>query len=236
MASSFVTFNKKTALRILEGFYVANAEAVRSEFQKKVMPKYSKILERNAKKEAKKVSRSGDLVRGIYVTGGKTGRQGVALRVKGPARKYARILNSGGVIRAKDKLLTEPTKINMDRKGRIKKGIWQLPKKQTFTITPKYGFWSQEIRPGEKVVFRKDKDTVLKRFFRRRTRGTDGKLRKTPAKVKAVFILRKIKFIQATHWADNAHKQSLKELHTLMIKTLGRIQKIPLEERPNYFK
>jgi hypothetical protein len=233
MPARYVSFDKKTVKNVLEGFFVTNIAEIEADFKKKVFPKYRKILERLAKQEAKKISRSGDLAKGVYTTGGRTGQRGVELRVKGPARKYARIINKGGVIYAKSKLLTFPTKENLDRKGRTKKTMWQLAGARTFTVTPSAGKWNKvrnafKLREGEKVVFQRERFV----FFRRRRRNAEGKLRKRPYKIRAVFILRKSQFIDATYWADNAYKQSLKQLHTLMVKTLkSRIQKVPLSKR-----
>ena len=243
MPSKYVSFDKKTVEGVLKGFYVTNISEIKDDFRKKVFPKYRGILEKYAKEEAKKVTRSGDLYRGIFTTGGRTGKFGVELRVKGPAQKYAHMINKGGTLYAKGKLLSVPTKENQDRKGRVKKTMWQLPKAQTFTATTRAGGGGVggsfnkirrafHLKPGEKIVFRRERDRFLKRFFRRRVRGVDGKLRKKPFKIRLVFILRKSQEIKATHWADIAYKRSLKDLHILMTKTLkSRIKKVPLSKR-----
>ena len=56
---SYVSFDKKTVSNVLKGFYVTNIAQIESDFKKKVFPKYRKLLERYAKQEAKKISRSG---------------------------------------------------------------------------------------------------------------------------------------------------------------------------------
>lgn len=221
MSEVVKVFGRKKALELRKYFKAVTGGAfgsdkLRKVFQKEVFRPYGAILLRNGKDSAGKISRSGLLARSLKITGGKSGRGGIGLAVRGPAAKYAMIINNGGWIYPKNhKYLTIPVGDNIDPKtGEKVKTMWQFPDDRTFTITPKSGRMA-----GRRFVFLKSFSTSNSYPPRRRTRSSDGKLRRKQPSVKAIFELKEKHYVKPTNWANIAYNKSIKELNKLVKAT-----------------
>jgi len=178
-------------------------------FEKEVLPEYSEILEKNAKAFANEGGRSGELSRSIYIGRGGRGRgvAAVSINVKGPAATYAKITNSGGVIRAKNvKNLTIPLTSWQNSLGQKIKRLSEIPDHRTFLIK----------RDNAKLVMYKEGGTLMTSKY------GNTYIKKGTGRVYPIFLLRKATTIKGTHWADRAYDKSKKEFNAIMLKAFER--------------
>jgi len=177
-------------------------------FYHEVFLPYGDILLRNAKREASKISRTGELASSLKVTGGQSGRFGVGLAIVGPAAKYGMIINKGGVIHATNKLLTIPfpAALNPATNQKIKP-LSAYPSKLTFQRT--------YANSGRTIVYLKDFSTSRIYPPRRRVRNSKNKLVRPQPGIRPLFELKEEHYVPATHWADKAYEASRKELARL---------------------
>lgn len=182
--------------------------ANKEEFNKLVLDRYAKVLKKEALTQAGFHSQTGELKRGVRVERGGAGRgnRAVRLRVVGPARRYAKILNFGGIIHAKNhKYLTIPTAQNLDSKKRKKKTAWDILDRESFIVKKRRGAWV-----GELVWYRKQRRIIGARRVRS---AITGNLVQRPYKLTPLFILKKKQRVRPTFWASKAMKAAHKKIH-----------------------
>ena len=199
----------------------------KSHFYKKVVPEYMKILKSYGKKEAQKISRTGELQSHIITRRGKAtrGYLSVWLGADGPAAKYASIINEGGWQKPRFKEhLTIPLDAAKDSTGAKKKSVRDYPKRMTFLWdipASKAGTWGKLA--GQKVLFKKERNYP---FYGKGSRKKRDAIFKRGEKSKGVhfhkitpiFIYAKENYVRPTHWATNAMSQSMPEAIKLIKK------------------
>jgi len=175
-------------------------------FEKKVLPEYAKILESNAKAYANEGGKSGTMADGVYIGRGGRGRgnPSVSIHVKGPAAEYARIVNFGGVIRAKNvKNLTIPLDLWVNPFGQKKQALKDIPDHRTFLLK----------RGGAKYVMYKEGGTLITS-----KKGNQYIKKGTESMIYPIFLLKKAHTIKGNHWADRAYDKSRKNFRSIVSK------------------
>jgi len=172
-----------------------------------LFPVFEEKLKLHAIKQAKVIGKTGLLARSIKIGRGGVGpgQQAFRIVVEGEAANYARIINWGGIIRAKKKYLTIPFGDNIDEAtgGKVI-GMRSIKKGEGFTITPKEGSLQ-----GRKMVFLKG-DAVERHGFTAHAYPGKG----INSRIKPVFELVKYQLIKGTNWANIAQKDAMTEFDT----------------------
>ena len=203
----------------------------KNHLQYKVRPEFKKILKKHGIREARKISRTGELASNI-ITGDGTATRGfpaVWLGAGGPAAAYASIINEGGwqKPRLKD-YLTIPLDAAKDPStGAKKKSVRDYPDKMTFLWdipANRGGTWGRLA--GQKVLFKKEKNFPLYGKGSRKKKETTFKRGKGSKgvhfhKITPIFIYAKENYVKPTYWASNAMKSSIPEV----LKIIGEFNK-----------
>jgi hypothetical protein len=177
-------------------------------YNTELFPVFQDFLKAHAEREARIISRTGNLAKSIVIGTGGLGPGKRAFRViaTGDAAKYARIINWGGIIRHKKAAhLTIPFGDNIDEAtgGKVI-GMRSIKKGEGFTITPKEGSLQ-----GRKMVFLKG-DAVERHGFTAHAYPGKG----INSRIKPVFELVKYQLIKGTNWANIAQKDAMTEFDT----------------------
>ena len=175
----------KKVRKNLEEVY-GNEKNWKDHFRTEIYPEMEKTLFRHAKKYAR--TRVGKELESSLVPGARGGQgrgtYAITLRLQGAGAKYGRILNEGGMQKAKGgKSLTIPTQVHLALGGGEKiLEMKSLKKGQGFTIDYK----------GRRTVFEKGAHI--------------------PGQgIRPMFILEKNHYVRPTYWARDAIADSMKE-------------------------
>lgn len=201
----------------------------KKDFEDNIIPRYRKNLERHGRREARNISRTGELAANIITGRGRAGKgyPAVWLGAKGPAAAYAGILDHGGWQRKTGKYLTIPLDAVKDRKtGKKKKSVRDFPSKFTFLWDiPEYKANVWGGLAGQKVLFKKTKNFPAYGKGSRSKKGPYGsgprKDRIYFHKIVPIFIYATENYVGATFWATKAMRASKADVQK-MIKTYNR--------------
>jgi hypothetical protein len=176
-------------------------------YNRELYPVFESFLKRHAIQQAEAHSKTGQLANSIVIgTGGLgPGKQAFRIVVKGEAVNYARIINWGGIVRAKKKYLTIPIGDNIDEStgGKVI-GMRQIKKGEGFTIKQEEGMLG-----GRRIVYLKG-DAIERHGFTAHARPG----RKFSERIKPVFELVKFIRIKGNNWATTAQDKAMTEFDT----------------------
>jgi hypothetical protein len=182
-------------------------------YNRELFPVFGSFLKKHAEEQASLHSKTGLLAKSIVIGTGGLGRGKQAFRVvvKGEAANYARIINWGGIIRAKKKYLTVPIGDNIDENtgGKVI-GMRQIKKGEGFTISQKEGMLG-----GHKIVYLKG-DAIERHGFKAYARPG----RKFSERIKPVFELVKFIRIKGNNWAETARENATASFNEYAIQKI----------------
>ena len=200
----------------------------KNHLQYKVRPEFHKILKRHGQREAKRISRTGELAKHI-ITGDGAATRGfpaVWIGADGPAAKYASIINEGGWQKPRfKKHMTIPLEAAKDPATGAKiKSVREYDSKKTFLWdipASKSGTWGKLA--GQKILFLKhrnfppqgrQKGKLGNPIFKRGEKSKGVHFHK----ITPIFIYATENYVKPTHWATNAMRDSIPEVLKIIRK------------------